>query len=240
MPQSLGSIRGLVTDKDFGTPLAEAKVSVVEVGVSGTTAQQGNYLLSELAPGRYTLVFSKPGFSRLVRADVVVTAGQLTEVDVELLAEYVEMEEFIVEDVLALGGGSELALLELRLESPALMDSISADLMRSAGASDAAAGLRLVPGASVQDGKFAVIRGLPDRYVSSQMNGVRLPSADEDKRAVELDQFPSAVVESLQVSKTFTNDQQGDASGGAVDVRLRGVPSEATIQVRSAVLDRAQ
>jgi TonB-dependent receptor len=233
MPQSLGSIRGLVMDKDFGTPLAEAKVLVVEVGVTATTAEQGNYLLSELAPGRYTLVFSKPGFARHVRADVVVTAGQLTEVEVELLAEYVEMEEFIVEDILALGGGSELALLELRLESPALMDSISADLMRSAGASDAAAGLRLVPGASIQDGKFAVIRGLPDRYVSSQMNGVRLPSADEDKRAVELDQFPSAVVQSLQVSKTFTNDQQGDASGGAVDVRLRGIPSEATIQVRA-------
>ena len=45
--------------------------------------------------------------------------------------------------------------------------------------------MKLVSGASVQDGKYAVIRGLPDRYVSSQMNGVRLPSADEDKRAVE-------------------------------------------------------
>jgi outer membrane receptor protein involved in Fe transport len=58
------------------------------------------------------------------------------------------------------------------------------------------------------------------------MNGVRLPTADEDKRAVELDQFPSAVIESIQVSKTFTPDQQGDASGGAVDVRLKGVPDE--------------
>jgi len=86
--------------------------------------------------------------------------------------------------------------------------------------------LTLVSGASIQDGKFAVIRGLPDRYVSSQMNGVRLPSADEDKRAVELDQFPSAVIESLQVSKTFTPDQQGDASGGAVNVRLKGIPDE--------------
>lgn len=187
IPQTLGSIRGVVMDKDFDAPLAEAKVLLVELGRTVQTAEQGNYLLAELAPGRYTLVFSKPGFSRVVRADVVVTAGRLTEVDVALAAEYVEMEEFVVEDVLALGGGSELALLELRLDSPALMDSIGSDLMRSAGASDAAAGLRLVPGASVQDGKFAVIRGLPDRYVSSQMNGVRLPSADEDKRAVELD-----------------------------------------------------
>ena len=83
-----------------------------------------------------------------------------------------------------------------------------------------------------QDGKSAVIRGLPDRYVSSQMNGVRLPTADEDKRAVELDQFPAAVIESIQVSKTFTPDQQGDASGGAVDVRLKGIPDEPVLQVQ--------
>ena len=60
-------------------------------------------------------------------------------------------------------------------------------MIQRSGASDAAAVLLLVPGATLQDGKYAVIRGLPDRYVSSQMNGVRLPSADEDKRAVELD-----------------------------------------------------
>ena len=89
------------------------------------------------------------------------------------------------------------------------MDSISADLMSRAGASDAASALRLVAGASVQDGKFAVIRGLPDRYISSLLNGVRLPTSDEDKRAVELDQFPSSVIESIRVTKTFTPDQQG-------------------------------
>ncbi|MEZ6017595.1 MAG: TonB-dependent receptor [Planctomycetota bacterium] len=231
LPQAQGSIRGLVLDKDFDAPLPAAKVLVVETGASVETNDQGNYLLVDVPAGRYTLIFSKSGYTR-APADVVVTAGQLSEVNVALAGEFVEMEEFIVEDVLALGGGSEAALLELRLDSPALMDSISADLMSKAGASDAASGLRLVAGASVQDGKFAVIRGLPDRYVSSQMNGVRLPSADEDKRAVELDQFPSAVIESLQVAKTFTPDQQGDASGGAVDVRLRGVPAETTFQIK--------
>ena len=92
----------------------------------------------------------------------------------------------------------------------------------------------------VQDGKYAVLRGLPDRYVSSQMNGVRLPTADEDKRAVELDLFPSAVIESLQVSKTFTPDQQGDASGGAVNVRLKGIPDETVLQVRTQVGGNSQ
>jgi hypothetical protein len=87
----------------------------------------------------------------------------------------------------------------------------------------------------VQDGKFAVIRGLPDRFVVAQLNGVRLPSADADTRAVELDQFPSAIIESIQVSKTFTPDQQGDASGGTVNVVLKSVPRETILEIKGSL-----
>ncbi|MGE3171847.1 MAG: TonB-dependent receptor [Planctomycetota bacterium] len=226
--QQPGAIRGVVTDRDFAAPLAGVTVSAAGPGseLKAVTGELGNYVLREVPPGTYTLMFSKDGYVRQVRSNVVVAAGQLTEVAVALSGDFTDMEEFVVEDVLQLGGGSEAGLLQLRFDSPSMMDSISADLMSRAGASDAASALRLVAGASLQDGKSAVIRGLPDRYVSSQMNGVRLPTADEDKRAVELDQFPSSVIESIQVSKSFTPDQQGDASGGAVDVRLKGVPDE--------------
>ncbi len=228
----VGSIRGVVYDRDFEAPLLGAQVELLTTGEKVITGDQGNYVFGEVAPGTHTLVFSKDGYVRQVKADVVVAAGRLTDVDAWLAGDFVDMEEFVVEEALQLGTGTEAELLQLRFESPALMDSISADLMSRAGTSDAASALRLVAGATVQNGKTAVIRGLPDRYVSSQLNGVRLPSADEDKRAVELDQFPSAVIESLQVSKTFTPDQQGDASGGAVNVKLRGIPEETTFSIR--------
>lgn len=238
--QQSGSIRGVVNDKDFDVPLASAQVMTVETGQRVTTTDQGNYVFSLVPPGKYTLVFTKEGYVRQVKADVVVLAGQLTDVDVSLTGEFTEMDEFLVQDILQMGAGTEVALLRLRFESPALMDSIGSELMSRAGAGDAASGLRLVAGASVQDGKFAVIRGLPDRYVNSQMNGVRLPSADENKRAVQLDQFPSAVIESIQVSKTFTPDQQGDASGGAVNVRLKGIPDETVLQFKHQVSYNSQ
>ncbi|QDU83926.1 TonB dependent receptor [Planctomycetes bacterium Pla163] len=235
-----GSIRGRVDDADFGLPLAAVQVLVVEANRTVQTSSQGNYLVSGLAPGTYTVIFTKDGFDRLPVFQVLVTSGGVRDLDVELTGKFNEMNEFVVEDVLQLGAGTELALLQLRFDSPALLDSISSDLMSRAGLSDAADGLKLVSGATVQDGKFAVIRGLPDRYVSSQLNGVRLPTADEDKRAVELDQFPSAVLESLQVSKTFTPDQQGDASGGAVDVRLKGIPDETVFKFSSQVSINSQ
>ncbi len=239
LAQQVGSIRGTIYDKDFDAPLGGAEISIAETGEKTESADEGNYVFNQVPAGNYTLIYSKDGYIRQVKANVVVSPGKMTELDVWLAGDFTDMEEFIVQDI-QIGTGTEAALLELRMESPTLMDSISADLMSQAGAGDAASALKLVAGASVQDGKYAVIRGLPDRYVNSQMNGVRLPTADADKRAVQLDQFPSAAIESIQVSKTFLPDQQGDASGGAVNVVLKGIPNETVFKLDSQLSYNSQ
>ena len=208
-----------------------AQVSIAETGDKITATDEGNFVFGQVPPGNYTLVFSKEGYTRQVQANVVVSPGKMTDVEASLSGEFTEMEEFVVQDLQI--GGTEAGLLMLRVESPALLDSISSEWLSQAGATDAASALNLIAGATVQDGKYAVVRGLPDRYVNSQMNGVRLPSADPDKRAVQLDQFPTEVIDSVQVSKTFTPDQQGDASGGAVNVVLKGIPDKNVFKFKS-------
>ncbi|WP_169853113.1 TonB-dependent receptor [Anaerohalosphaera lusitana] len=229
----------MVYDLDFEAPLAGAQVTIAETGETTEATDQGNYVFSEVKPGTYTLVFSKDGYTRKVKADVVVSPGRMTEVNASLSGEFLDMEEFVVQDV-QIGTGTEAALLDLRMKSPELLDSISSELMSRAGASDAAGALKLVAGATIQDGKFAVIRGLPDRYVNSQLNDIRLPTADADKRAVQLDQFPSSVIESIQVSKTFTPDQQGDASGGAVNIILKGIPEQSILNLKTGISFNSQ
>ena len=222
--QQKGSIRGVVRDREFDKPVPGATVSIAETKQQATTVDEGNYVISDVAPGTYTVVISKDGYSREVRANVLVSAGQMTDVSASLSGDLVQMDKFEVQDEPE--KGTQQAVLKLRMEKPQLVDAVSSKQMKMAGASDATDALKLVSGATVQDGKYATIRGLPDRYVSSQMNGVRLPTADADKRAVELDQFSSKMIESLEVHKTFTPDQQGDASGGAVNVILKGIPEE--------------
>src|SRR5262249_51517091 len=75
-----GSIRGVVTDEDFGVPLAAAQVLAVETGQKALTTDQGNYVLPNVKAGSYTLVFTKDGYVKQVKSGVVVVAGQLTEV----------------------------------------------------------------------------------------------------------------------------------------------------------------
>lgn len=247
-----GSIRGVVSDKEFETPVRGAKVGVLGSKTRVSTGDNGNYVIPNLAPGTYTLVITKDGYLREVKANVKVTTGQLVDVDVSMAGEFEDMDEFVVQDVdLGMDVKEEKVMIEplelepftftptlelqLRLESPQLLDSIGVEMISKSGASDAAAVLLLVPGATLQDGKYAVIRGLPDRYVSTLLDGIRLPSADPDKRAVKLDQFPAGVIESVQVSKTFTPDQQGEASGGAVNIDLKDIPDEGFIQFKSQI-----
>ncbi len=222
-----GGVRGVVYDADFDVPVPEVSVAIPELGLRIAGSADGHFLVPDLAPGAYTLVFSKEGFQREVRAGVVVTAGVLTELDLRLAGEYTEMDEVVVSD-LEVGGEGDGAkdVLQIRQQSAAVMDSIGSELIGKAGQSTVAGALRLVAGASVADGKYAVIRGLGDRYTSTQVNSVRLPSADPEKRAVQLDMFPSALVESIQVSKTFMPDQQADAGAGAINIVTRSVPKE--------------
>jgi hypothetical protein len=101
--QQAGSIRGMVYDKDFDAPLALAQILIVETGQKVVATEEGRYIFSEVAPGTYTLVFSKEGYAREVKADVVVAEGRLTDVDAWLSGEFTEMEEFVVRD-LQIGG----------------------------------------------------------------------------------------------------------------------------------------
>lgn len=225
----MGAIRGVVYDDDFGEPLAGAVVRIAENGREATTSDQGNYVFRDVPQGSYTLVVARDGYTREVKTGVTVTPGELADVDVRLTGDFARMEDFVVQE-LQLAAGSEQQLMELRFDSPTLLDSVGQDLISQSGAGDAADALRLVTGATVRDNK-AVVRGLPDRYVSSQFNGVRMPSADAETRSVELDQFPSDVIESVQVSKTFTPDQQGDASGGAVNIISKSIPDDTIFEI---------
>jgi TonB-dependent receptor len=228
-----GGIRGTVLDKELNAPLVGVQVVVVGTNVGVLTSAQGNFLISQVPVGTYSLAFTKGGYERQVIPSVTVNAGRLTELKVEMGIEVVEMDELVVS-----GGEAEPAeetgLLDLRSEAVSFQDAISSDLISKAGASDVAGALKFVVGTSIVEGKYATVRGLSDRYTGTTLNGVRVPSADPRRRAVQVDLFPTGTVESLNVTKTFTPDLQGDFTGGGVDIRTKSVPEKLTFSVSMA------
>lgn len=96
-----------------------------------------------------------------------------------------------------------------------------------AGDSDAAAALARVAGVSTAESRFVYVRGLNERYSSATLNGSPLPSPEPLRRVAPLDLFPTAVLETILVQKTFSPDLPGEFGGGLVDIRTRAVPDEA-------------
>ena len=229
-----GGIRGTVYDKDFSAPLPQARVSINEILLSAVTADDGHFLFERVPPGRYTLSVVKDGYERQVISGVVVTAGQLTDVRADLASEVVELDELVVTGADLLAGG-DLASLEIRQTSVTMQDAISSELLKRSGVSDLAGALKLVVGTSVVGGKYASVRGLSDRYTGTTLNGVRVPSADPRRRAVQVDQFPSGTIDSVTVTKTFTSDLQGDFTGGGIDIRTRSIPEGKVLAVTASL-----
>jgi len=229
LSQEVGAIRVRVLDQDWEVPVNEAQVALLEKNLRKPTAADGQVLFENVEAGLYTLSIGATGFERTLVKEVAVLAGQVKLVECKIQAAYTDMEEFVIKDTDLAAAGSDIQLLDIRSQSPRLIDAIGADMLSKAGASTAAGALKLVTGATIQEGKYAVIRGLGDRYTSTSINSVRLPNADRDKRAVSLDQFPSALIESVQVSKTFLPDQQGDATGG-INIMTKGVPDKPFLQ----------
>jgi outer membrane receptor protein involved in Fe transport len=115
-------------------------------------------------------------------------------------------------------------LLAERAQAAASTEAVGSEQMSKAGASDAGAAVTKIAGATVVEGKYAVVRGLSDRYVSTTLNGANLPSPDPYRQSVPLDLFPAQVIDRIVATKTFTPDQEGIATGGGIDVITKSFP----------------
>ncbi|MGH2690735.1 MAG: TonB-dependent receptor domain-containing protein, partial [Actinomycetota bacterium] len=220
-----GIIRGTVYDREYSTPVAGARVSVLGLPLVVLSSPDGTFLIRSIPIGTWTLTVGKDGYETLLLTDLAVAPGGFTDVRADLTAEVLDLEEMVVTGADALLG-SEVGLLDLRAAAVSVQDAVSSELIGKAGASDAAGALKLVVGASVQGGRYATVRGLSDRYTGTTLNGVRIPSADPRRRAVQLDLFPTGTIEGVTVTKSFMPDLQGDFTGGGIDIRTKSIPDE--------------
>ncbi len=219
-----GAISGRIVDSWQGGPLAGVTVLVRGTTLGTITDSAGNYTVAKVPPGTYALVFSRSGYSKATVGDVRVVAGQRTPADYALKPEFYEMEAFeaVAEPVLDQGN----QILVERQQANVVMDVMGSDIISRLGADDAAQVVGRTTGATIVDGKFAVIRGLDERYTSTSLNKGEIPSADPYRKSGQLDLFPSELIESVEVSKTFTPDQPGTFTGGAVNIRTKSFPEK--------------
>ena len=140
-----------------------------------------------------------------------------------------EAEEAAIEEVVVKVSrlkGTASAVIEERKNQAFVADILGAEQISRTGDSDAAAALRRVTGLTLVDGKFIYVRGLGERYSSTQLNGSSVPSPDPTRTVIPLDLFPSSIIESLSVQKSYSPSMPAHFGGGNVDIRLKSIPSQ--------------
>ncbi len=226
---STAFISGRVLSAGNGVVISGVAVSVPGGGPATFTDLNGHFRLDRLPAGKQDILLSKAGFQPLTVTGLSAAEGNGGKVDFVLNpieGGVVRLDNFSVSAEVLRNSGR--GLLVERQKAVAVSDSIGSEQMSRLGFNDAAQAMKAVTGASVVDGKYVYIRGLGDRYSSTSLNGAEVPSADPDRRAVQMDLFPAELIDAIVTSKTFTPDRPGNFSGGNVDIRTKALPDTRT------------
>lgn len=223
-----GIISGTVNDGEFNDILPFANILIKGTTIGTTSDFDGKYVL-EVEPGTYTISYSYLGYQTKEISEVKIEAGaeQIIDVTLEPLAN--ALDEVVVTTTVS--KNTEASVLNLQKNSVALLDGLSIQSIKKSGAGDIASAIKAVPGVSVQGGKFVYVRGLGDRYTKSILNGVDVPGLDPDRNTLQLDIFPTNILDNIIVIKSATADQPADFTGGVVDIVTKDFPTRAEYSV---------
>ena len=236
--QETGSIVGKIIDKEVNDePLAFANV-LIKGSTKGTTSDfDGLYELAPLDPGSYTLVFSYLGYETVEIPNVEVVAGKVTSLNIPMSASKgVALDEVVITQVTR--KDSEVALLLDQKKAVEIRESIGAQQLGKIGVSDVATATTKISGVSSSEASGDVfVRGLGDRYLTTTLNGLPIPSDDVERKNIDLGLFPTRVIQNVSVSKTYSAQSSADQSSGNINISSRELAgtSEFSIGVQSGV-----
>ncbi|WP_332914374.1 carboxypeptidase-like regulatory domain-containing protein [Algoriphagus boritolerans] len=219
-----GIIRGTIFEEASGEPLYGVSVLVKELSTGAVTDFDGKFEL-QVAPGTYTIQVSYLSYTTINITSLAVAAGEVKVLDDLLMKEEASELETVTVQAAAIRT-TESALMSVKRNAPNVMDGISASTFRQIGDGDAASAVKRVTGVSIEGGKYVYVRGLGDRYTKTVLNGVDVPGLDPDRNALQMDIFPTNVIDNILVSKSFTADLPADFTGGVVDIETKDFPEE--------------
>lgn len=215
--QNTGSIVGKLIDKELNDdPLPFANVLIKGTTIGTTSDFDGLYDFENLSPGSYTLQFSFVGYETQ-EITVTVEAGKITKVNVPMAASAASLDEVLITTTTK--RESEVALLLEQKKALEIKESIGAERLTKIGVSDAAGATAKISGVTKSEGSGDIyIRGLGDRYLSTSMNGLPIPSDDVNNKNIDLELFTTDLIQNIGISKTYTTSSYGDQASGNIDI----------------------
>lgn len=227
-------LSGKVTN-DKGESVAGASIKILGTTTGTTTNVEGIYFLNLSTGNKYTLEITAVGYTPKSIADVDVTTTGANELNVLLETASKLSDAIVVRATSTRRQESTTSLIAFQKNNTALSSGLAADFIRRTPDRNTGEVLKRVSGASIQDNKYVVVRGLSDRYNQAMINGAQLPSSEPDKKVFSFDLVPAQMVDNIMINKTATPDLPGEFAGGLVQIRTKDVPTRNQLSVGVSV-----
>lgn len=214
-----GDIRGRVIDANTGALLEGAALRVVETGRQTTTDRSGDFALTNLVAGTYTVVARYTGYADVSR-QVVVGEDGIVRLDLSLGSELTgtTLGEIVVTGTRA----AQARALQVKRSAPTIIEALSADDVGKLPDANAADAVQRLPGVSITidqgEGRYVVVRGVDSNLNNVTVNGQIFPGPEGGSRRVALDTFPSDIISRIEVVKALTPDMDPNAIGGSINL----------------------
>ena len=210
------TLKGMVKDGTNGDPVENAKITLVGTDKRCLSDASGKFELPNLAKGKYAIEIKASTFNVYVLNDIALGDKEVKDLTISMEPADVAKGPVVVTRKVKKDGNVELLRVQHNLG--VVSNGISGEDIKKAPDPKVSDVLKRISGASIQDNKFVVIRGLSDRYNYAFLNGASLPSSESDRKAFSFDIFPSNVLSSISVVKTASPSMPGEFAGGLINI----------------------
>ena len=224
-----GMVKGRIISSENQQGVAGARLFFAGFAQEFVTDKDG-YFQANVPASQYSVSIVHNSFATQTLDGIEVSPKQTLTKNFELTPAGIALKEFVV--VAPFIQGSMSSLVDERKETTVMSDFVGAEQMSKSGDSDAAAALTRVAGLTLIDGKYAVVRGMEDRYTTVLMNGAVMRSPDPNSKSVDLDLFPASILDSIEVQKTYSADAPGAFGGGLIKLRTKSLPEEDFFKIK--------
>lgn len=225
-----GVLSGKIVDGKTGETLMGATVIVDDDNnMAAGTDLDGNFTIPKVPAGKHKVRVRYIGYQEKIQ-EVDVKAGEVTTLNLTLAENEVVLKEAVVTATVT-RRDNESAIVMMQKNSTVIQSGISSEEMKRSPDKSSGEVIRRVSGATIQDGKFAVIRGLADRYNMALINNVVLPSTEPDRKAFAFDVFPSNILDNIIIMKTGQPNLPSEWAGGLIQLNTRDIPEKSFFNV---------
>ena len=260
-PMWAQDIKGVVIDQKSKETLIGAVITAVPGNGSKNATQEkddikavtdidGNFSLQNLKDGTYTLYIKYVGYKtqkidgvqlkggKKIDGKAIVsskdTSSKNDASEKALLTIALQPDEQQLKEVTVTAverRNTDAAMIQVAKNSPVIVSNVSAQEISRTQDTNAGEVIRRVPGVSLIDDKFVMVRGLSQRYNNVWVNGGAVPSSEADSRAFSFDIIPSSQIDNLTIVKSPTAEYPADYSGGFIIVNTKEIPAENSFNI---------